>query len=116
MVPDVRPYLGKSQVSVAPFSIAAGIQNKVLEAMAYCLPVVATSLIVRSLPATVAEVVEVGDTPERLASKVVGLLRDPGRRRRIGSEGRRRVGEEYDWSSSMDRLLALLEDPCCRSA
>src|SRR5262249_12084445 len=41
-VPDVRSYLARAQVSVAPFSIAAGVPNKILEAMAYGLPVVAT--------------------------------------------------------------------------
>jgi polysaccharide biosynthesis protein PslH len=112
-VPDVRPYLARSQVSVAPFSIAAGIQNKVLEAMAYCLPVVATSRIAHSLPPSVADVVDFGDTPQQLASKVVGFLRDPERSRRIGLEGRLRVSAEYDWGQSMDRLLSLLEDPQC---
>ena len=110
-VPDVRPYLAQSGVSVAPFSIAAGIQNKVLEAMAYCLPIVATSRIGRSLPESVRQMVEFGDTPEELASKVVGLLREPERRRRVGLESRRRVGAEYDWGTSMDRLLSLIEDP-----
>jgi polysaccharide biosynthesis protein PslH len=110
-VPDVRPYLARSQVSVAPFCIAAGIQNKVLEAMASCLPVVATSRIAQSLRAKVAEMIEFGDTPEELAAKVVQLLRDPERRRRVGWEGRLRVGAEYNWAKSLDRLLALLENP-----
>jgi glycosyltransferase involved in cell wall biosynthesis len=111
LVPDVRPYLAQSQVSVAPFLIAAGIQNKVLEAMSYGLPVVATSRIALSLPANVAEVVEFGDTAPELASKVVRLLRDPGRCRLAGAEGRRRVGLEYDWARSLDHLLELLDQP-----
>ena len=41
-VPDVRPYLRHAQVAVAPLQIGRGIQNKVLEAMAMGLPVVAT--------------------------------------------------------------------------
>jgi sugar transferase (PEP-CTERM/EpsH1 system associated) len=110
-VPDVRRYLAQSDVSVAPFSIAAGIQNKVLEAMAYCLPVVATSRIGKSLPSSIAEMIELGDTPEEFALKVVGLLGDPERRRRVGLESRRRVGVEYNWARSLDRLLALLENP-----
>jgi polysaccharide biosynthesis protein PslH len=110
-VPDVRPYLAQSDVSVAPFSIAAGIQNKVLEAMAYCLPVVATSRIGRSLPPIIAEMIELGDTPEELALKVVDLLGDPERRRRVGLESRRRVSVEYNWARCLDRLLALLENP-----
>jgi len=112
-VPDVRPYLAQSQVSVAPFAIAAGIQNKILEAMAYGVPVVATSRIAQSLPASVAEMIEFGDTPQELASKVVGLLRNPERRRHLGWEGRKRVAAEYDWGNSLDRLLALLENPDC---
>jgi glycosyltransferase involved in cell wall biosynthesis len=73
--------------------------------------VVATSRIAQSLRAKVAEMIEFGDTPEELAAKVVQLLRDPERRRRVGWEGRLRVGAEYNWAKSLDRLLALLENP-----
>lgn len=112
-VPDVRVYLARSQVSVAPFAIAAGIQNKVLEAMAYGLPVVATSRIRQSLPPAVAEMIGFGDRPEELAAKIVQLLRDPERRRSVGIEGRKRVAAEYDWEKSLDLLLALIENPAC---
>jgi sugar transferase (PEP-CTERM/EpsH1 system associated) len=111
LVPDVRPYLAQSRVSVAPFLIAAGIQNKVLEAMSYCLPVVATCRIAQSLPPQVAEMVEFGDTALELASKVIHLLNDPEARRRAGAQGRARVGAEYDWAKSLDRLLDLIENP-----
>ena len=40
-VEDVRKYLAMATVSVAPLRIARGIQNKVLEAMAMGVPVVA---------------------------------------------------------------------------
>src|SRR6185436_3795466 len=43
-VPDVRPYLARAAVAVAPMRIARGVQNKVLEAMAAGVPVVATSV------------------------------------------------------------------------
>src|SRR4029077_5699586 len=54
VVPDVRPYLAQPQVAVSPFSIAAGIQNKILEAMAYGLPVVAAGRAVQGLSKGVA--------------------------------------------------------------
>ena len=41
-VPDVRPFLARASVAVAPLTIAAGVQNKILEAMSSGLPVVAT--------------------------------------------------------------------------
>ncbi len=108
-VPDVRPYLAKAQVSVAPFSIATGIQNKILEAMAYALPVVATPRAVQGLSKSVAEIVETGRTPEELAALVVDLLRNPRLSQDKGAEGRQRVAAEYNWDRSMDRLLELLE-------
>ena len=110
-VPDVRTYLAKARVAVAPFSIAAGIQNKILEAMAYGLPVVATSRAVQGLSKDVAEGVETGDTAEELAAKTARLLRDPQFASGKGLEGRSRVAAEYNWDAPLDALLRLLENP-----
>ena len=110
-VPDVRTYLAKTHVAVAPFTIAAGIQNKILEAMAYGLPVVATSRTAGGLSTGVAEVVETGNTGEELAAKVVRLLGDPRFARQKGLEGRRRVSAEYNWEQCLDHLLELVENP-----
>ena len=41
-VPDVRPFLAGADLVVAPLSIARGVQNKVLEAMAMARPVLLT--------------------------------------------------------------------------
>ena len=110
-VPDVRTYLAKAQVAVAPFSIAAGIQNKILEAMAYGLPVVATTATAQGLSRRVADLVDTGDTPEQLASKVAALLQDSEFALRKGLDGRRRVTEDYTWDAALERLLQLLESP-----
>jgi sugar transferase (PEP-CTERM/EpsH1 system associated) len=110
-VPDVRVYLAKAQVAVAPFTIAAGIQNKILEAMAYGLPVVATPRTAQGLSASVVDMVETGNTPEELASKILLLLRDFPLARARGMESRRRVEDHYRWDRAMDCLLQLLESP-----
>jgi len=108
-VPDIRPYLAKAQVSVAPFSIATGIQNKILEAMAYALPVVATPRAQQGLSKRVAEMVEVGQNAQELAACIVRLLRNPQLARQVGIEGRERVAAEYSWERSVDQLVQLLE-------
>jgi len=110
-VPDVRVWLAKMHVSVAPFSIAAGIQNKILEAMACGLPVVATSKAIQGLAADTARVVDVADSSGDMAAKIVRLLRDPQLARATGSEARRNVVAEYDWERCSNRLLQVLEDP-----
>jgi len=111
-VPDVRAYLAKAHVAVAPFTIAAGIQNKILEAMAYGLPVVATSRTKRGLSPEVADLVTTGDTAQELSSAIVTMLKDPQLAARKGIEGRQRVTALYRWEASLGRLLQLLENPC----
>lgn len=110
-VPDVRTYLARMRVSVAPFSIAAGIQNKILEAMSYELPVVATSRAVQGLTPGAAAGVETADTPVAMADAIVRLLRNPQLAREKGRESRRLITGEYNWPQSLDRLLQLLENP-----
>jgi glycosyltransferase involved in cell wall biosynthesis len=52
-VPDVRPYLWRAAVGVAPLLTARGIQNKVLEMLAAGLPVVTTPTVSAGRPASV---------------------------------------------------------------
>jgi sugar transferase (PEP-CTERM/EpsH1 system associated) len=109
-VPDVRTYLARAQAAVAPFQIAAGIQNKILEAMAYGLPVVATPRAVQGLRPGVRALVETGETAEELAAKLGLLLRDPELAAKRGRECRLQVSQEYRWACALDRLLQLLEN------
>jgi len=111
-VPDVRDYLARATVSVAPFSIAAGIPNKILEAMAFGLPVVATPRAVQGLSRGVAGAIETAETAEEMAAVTLRLLRDPVSARRKGMECRRRVIEEHNWGRVLNRLLELVENPC----
>jgi polysaccharide biosynthesis protein PslH len=110
-VPDVRTYLARMRVSVAPFSIAAGIQNKILEAMSYELPVIATSRAVQGLTPIAATAVETADTPGQMAAAIVKLLRNPELAREKGRQSRRVIAGEYNWSQFLDKLMHLLENP-----
>lgn len=83
-----------------------------LEAMAIGLPVVASAV------GGLTEVVEDGVTgvlvppedPEALAAAVAGLLRDPGRARRMGAAGRARVAERFTISAMAERMLEIYRD------
>jgi polysaccharide biosynthesis protein PslH len=103
-------------VAVAPLRVASGIQNKILEAMACGLPVVATPRAARSLKDGVRALVETATAPPEFAAKVVRLLRDPAAARRRGIEARLRIAEEYGWDGARRRLLELVEAPPRRGA
>ena len=110
-VPDVRPYLARTHVSVAPFSIASGIQNKILEALACGVPVVATARAVQGMAPEVAAALDTAENAKELASKVLTLLADPQLARRRGLEGSRLVTEGHNWERSLDSVLQLLNNP-----
>ena len=110
-VPDVRVHLARARLSVAPFSIAAGVPNKILEAMSVGLPVVATPRAVQGLSPGVAGAIDTVEGAEEMAARVLALLRDPKEARRKGMECRRRVLEEHNWGRVIDRLLELLDNP-----
>ena len=78
-VPDVRPYLVRSHVFVAPLLIASGTQNKILEAMAMGLPVIATPRAIHGLPAILHDPVQVAESTQEWVAKTCHILRDHSR-------------------------------------
>lgn len=105
-VPDMRPYLQQATVAVAPITYGAGIQNKVLEAMACATPVVATPKAIAALNVTPGHDILVAENPHRFAAHIIRLLTDPDRARRIGAASRRYVTDWHDWHENVQRLEA----------
>ncbi len=97
-VPDVTSALRRAAVLVAPMSSGRGVKNKVLEAMAAGLPVVASPLAAQGIGAS--EGLLVGTGAPELADLVVGLLGDVERRHRLGRANRDRVAAELSWARS----------------
>jgi len=110
-VPDVRPWLARASVAVAPLMIAAGLQNKILEAMASGLPVVATARAVQGLTRDVADAIDTAESAESFAAHVSRLLLNPAVARERGVAGRSRVIADYNWDRALEQLLGLIEDP-----
>jgi sugar transferase (PEP-CTERM/EpsH1 system associated) len=103
-VPDTRPYLRRAAVFVAPLRIARGVQNKVLEAMAMGLPVVATRAATQGIEGTPDGTYLVADSADAQAEAIGRLLTDPTRARALGEAGRRFVEAHHRWDSCLSRL------------
>lgn len=107
-VPDVNDWLLRSQVAVAPLRIAAGMQNKLIQAMGCGLPVVATPVANEGIGARPEEHLRIREDAEGFAEAVIDLLRDPEARERLGRAARRHVESRWTWEALFERLEKLL--------
>jgi sugar transferase (PEP-CTERM/EpsH1 system associated) len=113
-VADVRPFLRRSALMVAPLNIARGTQNKILEAMAAGVPVVSSRVAAGGVDAVPNEHFLVASTPDEYAQAVLRVLDHPEQRRRLGAAGRGRMLSNHAWHRSMQRLDQII-DRCLRT-
>jgi polysaccharide biosynthesis protein PslH len=107
-VPDVRPFLAGADLVLAPLSIARGVQNKVLEAMAMARPVVLTSEAASGIPGEDGVHFAVADSEEQLARRALALLAGPDAARRMGESARRLVIERMSWPAMLAGLRGIV--------
>jgi glycosyltransferase involved in cell wall biosynthesis len=94
---------------VAPLNIARGTQNKILEAMASGVPVVASGTAAAGVDAVDGEHFLVARTPEQHALAALRVLDDRAERARLAAAGRVRMLSHHDWGRSMQRLDRIIE-------
>jgi len=107
-VPDVHPYLAGTSVVVAPFRIAQGVQNKILEALALGKAVVSTPKPAEAIGARHAEVLLIADSARDFAQCVLSLLESAASQNRF-DKAAEFVRQRFDWQKNLSRLESLLE-------
>jgi glycosyltransferase involved in cell wall biosynthesis len=109
-VPDVRPFLARAQVVIAPLRGGSGTRLKILEAMAMGKAIVATGIGAEGIEYTPRENLLIADSPESIGAAILDLFGDAGLRSRLGAAGRRLVCERYTWNlleAKLDELYSL---------
>ena len=103
-VPDVKPYLDSSYVSIAPLRYGGGMKGKIGEAMAHGLPVVTTSVGMEGFGLTPFANVLVGDTPQEFAKSTCDLLRNAALHQRIRQAGWSFINERFSPQTVAERV------------
>jgi sugar transferase (PEP-CTERM/EpsH1 system associated) len=105
-VEAVQPFLWEAAVSVAPITVARGVQNKVLEALAAGLPAVVSPAVAAGLPAGVDRGCLVAEDAEDTARAVLMLLDlAPDARRATAASAR---VDRLSWRQQLAPLDGLL--------
>lgn len=107
-VDDVRPYLARAGVFVAPLVLGAGIKNKILEALAAGVPVAGTPEALSGIAAHDQQHARIARV-DALADAVIALMRDPAGAAAMAGRGRDLVVREYSWHAAIGHYEALYD-------
>lgn len=108
-VPDVRPYLWGSAVSIVPLRVGGGTRLKIYEAMAARVPVVSTSIGAEGLDVEHGGNILIADQPAEFAERCVELLADSALRTRISESAFELVQTRYSWEVICGKFEELLQ-------
>ncbi|MEW6401102.1 MAG: glycosyltransferase [Chloroflexota bacterium] len=109
-VNDIRPFLWQAAVSVVPLLYGAGIQNKILEAMATGTPVVTTPGALSALRARAGSDVLVAADAQEFSQVILRLMNDKNLRREIGSAGASYVAAQHSWTAIASHLVEIYQE------
>ncbi|RMG80726.1 MAG: glycosyltransferase [Bacteroidetes bacterium] len=107
-VEDIKVYFEQSKIMVAPMFMGAGLQNKLLEAMAMKIPCVTTSLANNALKATPEKEVLLAETEQQFFEQIDKLLQNETYRDTIAENGYRFAKQHYDWEHTVQKLEKLI--------
>ena len=93
-----------ASVCVLPIRIAKGIQNKIIEAMAMEVPVVARSLANSGIEAAPKKEIMIADNPQTFARLVMELLGDIQLRETLAANARSFVEKHYSWNRDFEKV------------
>jgi glycosyltransferase involved in cell wall biosynthesis len=111
-VPDIRPYLWNSTVSIVPLRIGGGTRLKIYEAMAAGVPVVATSIGAEGLAVEDGQHIHLANDPESFAARCLALLEDRSLNRSLSTAALELVSAKFSWEQVAVRFETILESAC----
>ena len=112
-VEDILPYFHKADVFVAPFRLARGVQNKVLQAAACALPIVTTSMGAEGIHFAGQETMWIEDEASKFTEACVNAFVESNGDSEIQNSKKadlayRAIKAEYSWEQKLVPLRDVL--------
>ena len=108
-VPDLIPYLEQSSLMVVPVRAGGGMRVRILEAFAYAMPVVTTTIGLEGINAELEKDVLVADTADDFANQVSELLENVSLQEKLSTNGRHLAETKYDWQVVLSGMSSIYE-------
>ena len=97
-VPETKPYLLQSRISVNPLRYGAGMKGKIGEALSFGLPVITTSIGAEGMNLEDNKHALIADSPDTFINQIVRLYNDRELWQKLSAAGRAHV--ENNWGKT----------------
>lgn len=108
-VEEILPYYHQSDYFVAPFTIARGVQNKILQAFACGLPVIASSMGAEGIECKNGEHILIAETADEYLSAIDKLESNPLLKANIRESALKLIHNQYSWDGKLKVLDSFLD-------
>lgn len=99
----------QASVFVGPFRIARGVQNKVLQAFACGLPVIATNMGAEGVRWKDGESILLAQTPDEFMQQLINLSENQGLSKAIADNALQIIHQYYAWDSVLKPFEDVLQ-------
>ena len=108
-VEDIRPYLERASIVVAPIRISRGVQNKILEAMSMAKLLVTTSMAVKGIKLENENVdIITADNPEEYAKNCLTSIDKFSLTKAPSTNNRNFVVKNHNWKKNLSSLASMM--------
>lgn len=108
-VDDILPYYHQADIFVAPFRLARGVQNKVLQAFSCGLPVISTPMGAEGILCEADKDLLLANDPQSFIQQALRLIEDRSLATKLGKNAAHLIAAHYSWDSQLEPLVAMLE-------
>lgn len=109
-VDEILPFYHKADYFVAPFRLARGVQNKILQAFACGLPVISTPMGAEGIECNNDEHILLADTPEVFLQQIQRLHADKALSASLTTHALQLIQQEYSWQGKLAPLKEIIEN------
>jgi glycosyltransferase involved in cell wall biosynthesis len=96
-VADPAPYLEETAVFIVPLHAGGGMRVKILDAWAWGLPIVSTTVGAEGVNTLPGENILIADSADEFAQATLRLLASPAQGKSLAQAGRAWVEQHYSW-------------------
>jgi polysaccharide biosynthesis protein PslH len=108
--PDLVPHYAQASIIVVPLRSGSGTKLKVLEAMMFGRPIVASPIAMEGIDASDGDAVLVATTAQEFADAIRRLFDDPALGLRLAERARAVVDAHYSWDVIRPLIVAAASD------